>query len=86
MEGYKILEGEIGWDIALNDVANKDKFIINSYGGDLDAGYAIHDYLKTNKNSEVGVMGVCASSATLILLGASKRWGTKNSQFLIHNP
>lgn len=86
MENYKFLEGEVGWEITLADVANQNKFIINSYGGDVDAGYAVHDYLSHTANSEVGVMGVCASSATIILLGASKRWASKNSIFLIHNP
>lgn len=86
MENYKILEGEVGWEITLSEMAGSDQYIINSYGGDVDAGFAIHDYLKQRNNSDVGVMGVCASSATLILLGAAKRWATKNSVFLIHNP
>jgi ATP-dependent protease ClpP protease subunit len=85
MKNVKILEGEIGWDINLTDLAENDKFIINSYGGDLEAGFAIYDFLKGG-NYEVGVVGVCASSATIALLGAKNKWGSKNSQFVIHNP
>lgn len=86
MRDYNLLEGEIGWDINLSDVQNKSKFVINSYGGEILAGFAMYDYLSLVEGSEVGVMGVCASSATIVLLGAKNRWATKNSKFLIHNP
>lgn len=83
-EGYKLLEGEFGEQINLADFT--DKNIIRSYGGDLETGFAAYDMLKRSNGSEVGIVGVGASSATVALLGASVRWGTENSKFAIHNP
>jgi ATP-dependent protease ClpP protease subunit len=84
LEDYKLLEGEFGLDINLIDIAKKS--VINSYGGDLFIGFAAYDLLSPLSDTEVGVMGVCASSGTLPLCGASHSWGTKNSKFSIHNP
>lgn len=86
MEGFKTLEGEVGYDIRLDDANGHEKFLVNTYGGDLFTGWGIYDYIKNIPNSEIGVMGVCASSGTIILMATSNRWGTKNSKYSIHNP
>lgn len=81
----KILQGEIGVEINLNSFQNGDSFLINSFGGSLFEGLAIYDYIHGN-NIEVGVIGVCASAATLPVIASANSWGTPNSRFLIHNP
>jgi ATP-dependent protease ClpP protease subunit len=86
MENLPIIAGEVGYDIMLSDFTSSSKFILNSYGGEVNEGFAIHDYLRGQTDSEVGVIGVCASIATVILLGAKSRWASPNSMFLIHNP
>lgn len=86
MEGFKTLEGEVGWEIKLEDANNQSKFLVNTYGGDLYTGWGIYDYIKGLPEAEIGVMGVCASSGTIILMGTKNRWGTKNSKYSIHNP
>lgn len=83
-EDYKLLEGEFGEQVNLIDITKK--IILNTYGGDISLGFAAYDLLKPIEDSEAGVVGVCASSGTIALLGASNRWGTKNSKFAIHNP
>jgi ATP-dependent protease ClpP protease subunit len=85
MEGFKTLEGEVGWEIKLEDI-DGEKFLLNTYGGDLYTGWGIHDQITGIPNAEIGVMGVCASSGTIILISAENRWGTKNSKYSIHNP
>ncbi len=81
----KILQGEIGWDITLNSIQNEKSILINSPGGSLFEGLAMYDMVK-NSDIEIGVIGLCASAATLPLIASSKRWGTPNSRYLIHNP
>jgi ATP-dependent protease ClpP protease subunit len=85
MEDFKILEGEFGEQITLSSIQGNNKFKLNSPGGDLNVGYLLHDEFKTN-NSEVGVVGLCASAGTIALLGTENRWGSKNSEYLIHYP
>lgn len=81
----EILQGEIGWDITVNALKDKESIMINSPGGSLFEGLAMYDFVKAH-NIEVGVIGLCASAATLPLLASLKRWGTPNSRYLIHNP
>ena len=81
----EILQGEIGTEITVKSIEGKDSFMINSPGGSLWHGLAMYDYV-ISKNIEVGVIGLCASAATLPLIASSKRWGTPNSRYLIHNP
>jgi len=81
----KILQGEVGFDINLDAIQGLTEFAINSYGGSLFEGLALYDYIK-NSGVNVGVIGLAASAATLPLLASSKRWGTPNSRYLIHNP
>jgi ATP-dependent protease ClpP protease subunit len=58
---------------------------INSYGGSLLAGFALYDVIRTCDVPVVGVVeGACASAATFILLGCSRRQMHQNSVILIH--
>lgn len=80
----KILSGEIGTDITIQSLTG-GRYILNSFGGSLIEGLSMYDMLVANDN-EMGVIGICASAATLPLLACSNRWGTPNSKYLIHNP
>jgi ATP-dependent Clp protease, protease subunit len=84
----KIAYGIVGKDLTVNNITDyisNRKLLISSPGGSLYEGWAIHDFLK-GKVDEIGVVGVCASAATIIMLAAPMRWGTPNSRYLIHNP
>ena len=84
----RIAFGIIGKDLTVNNISDyifERKLLISSSGGSLFDGWAIHDFLK-GKVDEIGVVGVCASAATLILLAAPIRWATPNARILIHNP
>lgn len=80
-----IVQGEIGWDINLRSFDGLESVELNSYGGSLFDGFALHDYVQS-KGLKVGVIGVAASAATLPLVASPTRWGTPNSRYLIHNP
>lgn len=59
---------------------------INSNGGDVDEGFAIHDILATSgKKITTIIEGMCASIATVPALAGSTREMTENSTFFIHN-
>lgn len=59
---------------------------INSQGGDVDEGFAIHDILATSgKKITTIIEGMCASIATIAALAGSTREMTENSTFFIHN-
>ena len=60
---------------------------INSPGGDVFAGVAIYNMLKSSgKEIVVKVMGVAASAASLIAMAGDKRQMPKNTMMMIHNP
>lgn len=60
---------------------------IHSDGGDVEEGFAIHDYLRSlGKSITTKVEGNCYSIATVIALAGDKRVITSNANFLIHNP
>lgn len=63
---------------------------VNSYGGDVAAGWAIYDALRQAEGHTIKaiVEGVCASMASVIILAATKenRKATPDAQFLIHTP
>ena len=60
---------------------------INSQGGDVDAGFAIYDILRSvGKPITTIIEGQCYSIATVIALAGDSRLATQNSGFLIHNP
>lgn len=65
------------------------KIMIDSPGGDVDAGYAIFDMVRFIKPEVTMIgMGLVASAAALILLAvpANRRFGLPNSRYLIHQP
>jgi ATP-dependent Clp protease protease subunit len=65
------------------------KIMIDSPGGDVDAGYAIFDMIRFVKPKVITVgMGLVASAGALILLASPKddRVGLPNSHYLIHQP
>ena len=65
------------------------KILIDSPGGDVDAGFAIFDMARFIKPDVYMIgMGLVASAGALILLAAPKerRLGLPNSHYLIHQP
>lgn len=63
--------------------------IINSPGGDVFSGFAIFDIMKTiNAPVITLVAGFAASMGSIIMLGSEKgkRYATRNSKVLIHQP
>ena len=63
--------------------------IINSPGGDVFSGFAIFDTMRLiNAPVITLVSGFAASMGSIIMLGAKKgkRYSTKNSKILIHQP
>jgi ATP-dependent protease ClpP protease subunit len=64
------------------------KLCINSNGGEIYPGFAGMDYIRTlvqqGINVETIAYGMCASAATFLLLGGSKRLMGKNAYVLIH--
>lgn len=63
------------------------ELIISSYGGILNHALTIYKLLKpVSERVTARVIGVAASSATLILLAADKRIADKDSRLLIHLP
>ena len=60
---------------------------INSKGGSVDEGFAMHDLLKVSGKKVITyVEGMCASIATIIFLAGEERHITENSTGLIHFP
>ena len=60
---------------------------INSPGGDVREGYAIHDLLvNSGKKITTIIEGKCYSIATVPLLAGEIREGEPNSEGMIHNP
>ncbi len=65
------------------------KVMIDSPGGDVDAGFAIFDMLRFVKPDVYTIgMGLVASAGAIIILAAPKerRMGLPNSHYLIHQP
>lgn len=65
------------------------KIKINSGGGSVTEGFAIHDRIvSSGLEIETEVLGMCGSIATIIALSApkGKRKGHANSEYFIHNP
>jgi len=94
-----ILSGQVNKELAekvvrqllllesMND--NPIKVMIDSPGGDVDAGYAIFDMARFVKPQVWMIgMGLVASAGALILLAAPKerRVALPNSHYLIHQP
>ncbi len=65
------------------------KILIDSPGGDADAGYALFDMIRFIQPPVITIgMGLVASAAAIVLLASPKerRVGLPNSHFLIHQP
>jgi ATP-dependent protease ClpP protease subunit len=64
------------------------KLCINSNGGGMYDGFAGMDYIRSlvlqGTKVETIAYGICASAATFLLLGGSKRLMGKNAYILIH--
>jgi len=82
-----------GWGVPFASFAESIKAIqgpillrINSYGGDVFAGLAMHNLLKQRGNVDTVIEGVAASAATLPFLAGRKRSMPRGSYFMIHNP
>lgn len=72
--------------VSANSGAEELVIHINSQGGDVDEGFAIHDILTTSgKKITTIIEGMCASIATIAALAGSTREMTENSTFFIHN-
>jgi len=71
------------------DAAKDIRVFINSSGGIADAGFAIFDMIRFVKPPVKTIAaGLCASAASIILLGAKKesRFGLPHCRILIHQP
>lgn len=91
--GSVMFSGIVGYDITLDAIKpylnTPSQIITDSIGGSLFEAYRIRDYIKTiAPDTVIGVVGYCASAATVMLLGAKRenRWSSENSRFLIHYP
>lgn len=90
-DGGLLIGGEVGFDITLERLmpfinAGRE-LVIDSGGGSLWEGLRIHDYIKAYApDLVIGVLGMCASAATLPLAASKNRWASDNSRFVIHNP
>lgn len=60
---------------------------INSYGGSMDAGFAIYNMLNTRKvKAEAVIESMCASIATVIAMACSNIKMAESGTFLVHKP
>lgn len=83
-------------EVNLKDISNQltnnkeaDTLIvhINSMGGDVYEGFAMHDVIRaTGKKIITQAEGLVASIATVVFLAGDERRITENSQLMIHNP
>lgn len=77
------------WFLDMKDSKAPILFVINSPGGSVDAGFAIWDQVKMiNAPVYTLVTGLAASMGSILSLCAekSKRFATKNSRIMIHQP
>jgi ATP-dependent Clp endopeptidase proteolytic subunit ClpP len=80
----------IAAEFAQELAANKDKQIhcrINSVGGEVFAGIAIHNMLQTHPGgARCTVEGLAASAASIIAMAGSKTTMLRGAMMMIHNP
>lgn len=91
-----LIEGEVGFDVTLSGVRQQFNAVpdatdivvkINSIGGDVDEGFAIHDFLRSQGLPVTTIgEGRVYSIATIILLAGDNKLMAPNAQFMIHNP
>ena len=73
----------------INGIPSDAKLIIhiNSYGGVMDAGFAIYNMLNTRKvKAEAVIESMCASIATVIAMACSPVKMAESGTFLVHKP
>ncbi len=91
-----LLDGEITeakvntvkyWLLVLNLDSEKEiRLIIDSEGGDVEAGLQLFDAVKLSRAPVTGiVIGKCQSIALAVLQGCKKRLATKHSVFMSHH-
>ncbi len=85
-----LFTGEVGFDITLARILpyikDKKKLVFDSFGGSLFEAYRILDAINhLDQEVEIGVIGICASAATLFPLATENSWTTANARFLLHN-
>ncbi len=93
-QNHIFIYGEIGKDVTLSSVISQvdrkaEEIVvhINSNGGSVSEGFAIHDYLKgLGKKVTTVIDGVCYSIASVVGLAGTKRLMQPNSKWMIHNP
>jgi ATP-dependent protease ClpP protease subunit len=85
-----LLAGEINNDqlaafIACDSEAGPGELLINSGGGDLIAGLALYDYIRTMSPAwRATVIGSCFSAAMMPLLACRSRAITPNGTLMMH--
>jgi ATP-dependent protease ClpP protease subunit len=94
MKKYDLyLTGTVGWEISagyvkyvLNEKAGKPVSVaICSLGGYVDTGLQIYELFKNHGDVNVEFLGMSASSATFMAMGAKTVKMAKNALILIHN-
>lgn len=85
--GDEITPKEFKADLdALGDI-NTLNIYINSSGGDVFAGQAIHSMLKRHKaHKNVYIDGLAASIASVVVMAGDTIFMPKNAMMMIHNP
>lgn len=90
-----IVEEIWGWGFTFEDIVRKTKGFngsriilpINSYGGDVMEGLAIHNYVKSlNTPVEARIVAYAMSMGTVIACGADRVVMPENGWYMIHNP
>lgn len=94
MKKYDLyLTGEVGWEISADFVKyiltkKKDQPVdvaICSLGGYVNSGLEIYELIKNHGNVTCYFLGMSASAATFMAMGAKKVVMSKNALILIHN-
>lgn len=84
--------GYVNLKYVKNQLENQEGFEeivlhIRSEGGDVNEGFAIHDFVRSQGKPVLTIIeGNCYSIATVIALAGDKRQMTSNAEILIHNP
>lgn len=85
--------GEIGWDVTTEDFTTKldestgdISLLVDSTGGDVFVGAAIHQAIKSYNRGKVTavIQGLAASAASYIVLAADEIHIFDNSTYMIH--
>ena len=89
------LYGEVGWEIRSQDIANILRrnrgrpvlLNVNSYGGDATDGIAIQNLLRNHQgNVTAVVLGIAASAAQAMIMGADEIVMSLGSMQMVHYP